>query len=117
MIRRPPRSTLFPYTTLFRSLLAQRPTLDVRHDIIEEAARLTRVVQGEDVGVGEARGHLDLLQEPLDAEEGGQAGQQHLKRDVAPVLAVVCQVYRGHAAATEHLTQLVALGERSREID
>src|SRR2546426_1591417 len=24
MIRRPPRSTLFPYTTLFRSLLAQR---------------------------------------------------------------------------------------------
>src|SRR2546430_10725392 len=25
MIRRPPRSTLFPYTTLFRSLLRQRP--------------------------------------------------------------------------------------------
>src|SRR3712207_8255791 len=24
MIRRPPRSTLFPYTTLFRSLLGQR---------------------------------------------------------------------------------------------
>src|SRR2546428_2503286 len=26
MIRRPPRSTLFPYTTLFRSLLAARST-------------------------------------------------------------------------------------------
>src|SRR2546426_5069998 len=25
MIRRPPRSTLFPYTTLFRSHVAQRP--------------------------------------------------------------------------------------------
>src|SRR2546430_10510965 len=25
MIRRPPRSTLFPYTTLFRSLVAQQP--------------------------------------------------------------------------------------------
>src|SRR2546427_11904831 len=25
MIRRPPRSTLFPYTTLFRSALRQRP--------------------------------------------------------------------------------------------
>src|SRR3712207_8677477 len=25
MIRRPPRSTLFPYTTLFRSRAAQRP--------------------------------------------------------------------------------------------
>src|SRR2546422_6807070 len=69
MIRRPPRSTLFPYTTLFRSLLAQRATLDVRHDIIEETTRLPRVVQGEDVGVGEARGHLDLLQEPLRSEE------------------------------------------------
>src|SRR2546425_9448539 len=26
MIRRPPRSTLFPYTTLFRSLLAHEPS-------------------------------------------------------------------------------------------
>jgi len=26
MIRRPPRSTLFPYTTLFRSLVSMRPT-------------------------------------------------------------------------------------------
>src|SRR5688572_31370277 len=30
MIRRPPRSTLFPYTTLFRSLAAQRLLLRVR---------------------------------------------------------------------------------------
>src|SRR3712207_7540908 len=30
MIRRPPRSTLFPYTTLFRSLLAQRLQIDHR---------------------------------------------------------------------------------------
>src|SRR5256885_4112677 len=27
MIRRPPRSTLFPYTTLFRSVLPEVPTL------------------------------------------------------------------------------------------
>src|SRR2546429_4670017 len=27
MIRRPPRSTLFPYTTLFRSLLRRRPAI------------------------------------------------------------------------------------------
>src|SRR6478735_10805428 len=30
MIRRPPRSTLFPYTTLFRSI--HRPTQHRRHD-------------------------------------------------------------------------------------
>src|SRR5438874_5247380 len=29
MIRRPPRSTLFPYTTLFRSLAAQKVHVDV----------------------------------------------------------------------------------------
>src|SRR5437870_12535026 len=31
MLRRPPRSTLFPYTTLFRSNVAPRPELSVTH--------------------------------------------------------------------------------------
>src|SRR5258705_5469776 len=35
MIRRPPRSTLFPYTTLFRSLI-QRPV--VRQTLADQAA-------------------------------------------------------------------------------
>src|SRR5205814_8009808 len=35
MIRQPPRSTLFPYTTLFRSILLARCNL--KHDILEEA--------------------------------------------------------------------------------
>src|SRR3989454_2340052 len=38
MIRRPPRSTLFPYTTLFRSRL-----FDVTPDMIEVYSRLTGV--------------------------------------------------------------------------
>src|SRR3712207_8737525 len=34
MIRRPPRSTLFPYTTLFRSLVLARPRrLPHEHDV------------------------------------------------------------------------------------
>src|SRR5256885_8596498 len=32
MIRRPPRSTLFPYTTLFRSLFRERPDRGERGD-------------------------------------------------------------------------------------
>src|SRR3712207_7198887 len=32
MIRRPPRSTLFPYTTLFRSMNAQRSKRNERHE-------------------------------------------------------------------------------------
>src|SRR6266478_2832183 len=42
MLRRPPRSTLFPYTTLFRSIL------DERHDVVQRAAGVTRVVHAED---------------------------------------------------------------------
>src|SRR2546425_6209492 len=37
MIRRPPRSTLFPYTTLFRSLLrARRRLVPERSDVVVE---------------------------------------------------------------------------------
>src|SRR3712207_7529452 len=40
MIRRPPRSTLFPYTTLFRSCLSRR------------AGRTTRLIQLSEAGIG-----------------------------------------------------------------
>src|SRR5436853_5329514 len=33
MLRRPPRSTLFPYTTLFRSIYACASLLDLKYDI------------------------------------------------------------------------------------
>src|SRR3712207_8815633 len=50
MIRRPPRSTLFPYTTLFRSLGAQRlaESHGLRGDHVHERAALEA---GEDRGI------------------------------------------------------------------
>src|SRR3712207_9231710 len=39
MIRRPPRSTLFPYTTLFRSVALYREAADELLDRTEEAMR------------------------------------------------------------------------------
>src|SRR3712207_7557067 len=42
MIRRPPRSTLFPYTTLFRSHLQH-----VRHGLLDEAPGLADHLQRE----------------------------------------------------------------------
>src|SRR5256885_9886154 len=36
MIRRPPRSTLFPYTTLFRSLLRDCAASGIAVDVLEE---------------------------------------------------------------------------------
>src|SRR5256885_12606182 len=59
MIRRPPRSTLFPYTTLFRSFEAQEEVLavgvDRGHGPVREAlgpavAREARVRRGDLVG-------------------------------------------------------------------
>src|SRR5258706_8906607 len=43
MIRRPPRSTLFPYTTLFRSGAAYRRA-GIRRAIVDPAVRESRVV-------------------------------------------------------------------------
>src|SRR2546430_7759896 len=48
MIRRPPRSTLFPYTTLFRSCHVDR--WDERHQPTQLAGRL----QHERAGLGDA---------------------------------------------------------------
>src|SRR2546430_3429492 len=45
MIRRPPRSTLFPYTTLFRSVLRR----GVDDDVGAERQRLLEVRRGERV--------------------------------------------------------------------
>src|SRR5256885_12074599 len=70
MIRRPPRSTLFPYTTLFRSL--DRVLDEVGHDLAELVAvgfglqRLGRQVDDEAVAVGRKRvlgGRDDFLQD------------------------------------------------------
>src|SRR2546422_6037357 len=59
MIRRPPRSTLFPYTTLFRSLL-----LDPRRRGWEPGAPLHR-------GRGRLRGWWHRPEDSSRAQEGG----------------------------------------------
>src|SRR5438309_5531850 len=66
MIRRPPRSTLFPYTTLFRSHVAAAPHRDV---VGEQLERQHREHRGEQV---EGLGHLDLL-----AGELGDRSEEH----------------------------------------
>src|SRR3712207_8697018 len=66
MIRRPPRSTLFPYTTLFRSLEQQR----------REAHAAQQLGQVQHVALGTAREHLLARL----VEEGGlehQRSEEH----------------------------------------
>src|SRR5260370_20898043 len=73
MIRRPPRSTLFPYTTLFRSVLAQllraAPLeLDLAvHDDVAAVGDLRRLVevllghQRSEEHTSELQSHLNLV--------------------------------------------------------
>src|SRR5258708_21385557 len=64
MIRRPPRSTLFPYTTLFRS----RPELLVVLPVLAEAVVLGAVLLVSENGVGlvDLFDELGLLELVLD---------------------------------------------------
>src|SRR5258707_9623463 len=54
MIRRPPRSTLFPYTTLFRSRMAGQPEradvllADLRHHRVDDVVQVFVVGLGPD---------------------------------------------------------------------
>src|SRR5256885_12207758 len=66
MIRRPPRSTLFPYTTLFRSLFLDAALLDLaelaqreQHGILT----LVRLCHGPSFVAGGCPGPYDLYQD------------------------------------------------------
>src|SRR3712207_7605177 len=50
MIRRPPRSTLFPYTTLFRSVLVIK-SQEVSHHIVRQARERLAYVKARFLGV------------------------------------------------------------------
>src|SRR3712207_7944376 len=63
MIRRPPRSTLFPYTTLFRSIGGDGLRLGLGPDA---ACRVTDPEEAEDDGEGGA----DREDEPRAQDEG-----------------------------------------------
>src|SRR2546429_4537046 len=65
MIRRPPRSTLFPYTTLFRS--RQRASAILNPIVIAEAHRIGDG-QGPSGGDGE-RSPAQVAAEPVRSEE------------------------------------------------
>src|SRR3989475_9658558 len=69
MIRRPPRSTLFPYTTLFRSLVAddQDVFFDIAQHSRDDSAELRERLAAESVGA-------DGEQVVLPSRRADQAG-------------------------------------------
>src|SRR5256886_10624903 len=80
MIRRPPRSTLFPYTTLFRS-----------HEEVKDALERMRVAEGEVARVREAQAGtktwLGEVTESVAALRGELAAVEEMKPTVESVRA------------------------------
>src|SRR5256885_10213289 len=101
MIRRPPRSTLFPYTTLFRSLLVQHPQSGEGQDRLQPAVERLHEVRvylgGEDcvqhVLIGEEEGmiagHL-----PEVATDEGERSEEHTSELQSPC-NLVCRLLLG----------------------
>src|SRR5260221_7628722 len=82
MIRRPPRSTLFPYTTLFRSELPLKPWASRRHeDLLSVMAMLDQRIQSLDLAVTEAaekdQNARLLMTQPGRSEEHTSELQSH----------------------------------------
>src|SRR2546430_12765641 len=73
MIRRPPRSTLFPYTTLFRSVPGWR--LD-REEASGDRADAVRVVQGKVHVPGDWTGRAHL-HHPFDPSDPDVRSEEH----------------------------------------
>src|SRR5260370_42096557 len=100
MIRRPPRSTLFPYTTLFRSPAGRDPAFLYSVDDVRQDPRLHAAVElpkemhdrdlrthprelegGFDGAVPPAHHHDALLPKGMRLDEGVRDVRQPLARD------------------------------------
>src|SRR5207248_2547273 len=108
---RDPERVVLGQLFLARQAVAEGFPFHVRHDVIEEAGRGPRVVQGQDVGVLQPGGDLDLAQEPLGAEGRREVRVQDLDRDRPMVLQVLREEHRRHAPATQLPLDRVAVGD------
>src|SRR4051812_49930735 len=75
MIRRPPRSTLFPYTTLFRSVLHQRPALPALGAAGDLRPAQKQIARGE---MAETQRRVVMFVRRLRSEEHTSELQSHV---------------------------------------
>src|SRR5258707_5939343 len=112
MIRRPPRSTLFPYTTLFRSLVVVGRRRDLARAVVGDDAELDQPARFQlaHALAGEVHDHPDLLERDAaavgDVERAGigqlpqlLVGEVHLHRPGARVDVDVEVVLAGDVRA------------------
>ncbi len=95
--------------------LAQRFAFHERHHEIKETVGFTRIVDRQNVGVGQACGDADLAEESLGTEGDAQVGAQHLQRHQAMVLEVAGAINDSGAAPADLAVDRVPGRERGRE--
>ena len=87
----------------------ERLALHKWHDVVEEALGLARIEQGQDVGMVEPGGDLDLAKEAL-GPSAASSGRRTLTATFRSCLRSSAR-YGCHAAATEFPLDGVAVGE------
>src|SRR2546425_8008064 len=87
MIRRPPRSTLFPYTTLFRSLHGRRGDASLRAHADGGGDRLAAVEHGDSPG---ARRLTPVRRGDDDAKTGNRS-EEHTS-ELQSLAYLVCRL-------------------------
>src|SRR2546422_7609733 len=99
MIRRPPRSTLFPYTTLFRSAVVRRPP---RSPAPEHGGDRAPQLGGRIVGEGNAAFRLDDRLELVHQGLEVVGRQVDVARHPATALALLEHLLERLLAEVEH---------------
>src|SRR5258708_33870325 len=121
MIRRPPRSTLFPYTTLFRSCFAFRPACSwaslfasrLRADSGTGANSPLEVLSsliGRRVPSGSIMSHSSLCRPPGPREARGAGIAVAIDRDPAEDEIVLREVLQGRAGRISHVARVLPAG-------
>ena len=98
--------------------LGERFAGNVRHDEVDEALRFVDPMDRDDVGMGEARGHLRFANELLASfGQHRQLRRQHFDRDLARQPDLARQIHDAHAAAAELPLEGILAGEGGLKLD
>src|SRR3989449_8327059 len=127
MIRRPPRSTLFPYTTLFRSLRGDADALTGQVRDLSQSFDRTRQRQEELNRAGEAAAaRFQAFEERQQQVQGGVAAAQTRVTGLEQAFAHLTQAAADAAdtkrqlgtlkSLADYVTQKVAVLEQQREV-